>query len=200
VEAIVWSDYLCPWCYAGLDRTARLEDMGVRVTVQPYELHPDIPAAGWPAREGRGRRLYERIAAECEQAGMPFKRPERIPNSRRALATSEWVRRNAPASHRALHHSIFEALFVDGRAIDDADVLDELVSAAGADAAACRAAVEAGEMDAVLAASREAAIDAGATGAPSWLIDDRALVPGLQTPEFYERVVTRLRDRPRPPS
>lgn len=198
MNAIVWSDYLCPWCYVGLDRTARLEAMGVNVTVQPFELHPDVPPEGWPSREGRGRRLYERIAAECEEAGMPFQRPERIPNTRRALATSEWVRRNAPASHATLHRSLFDALFVDGRAIDDPAVLDALVSAAGADAASCRAAVEAGEMEVILDASREAAIDVGASGTPSWLIDDRVLIPGLQAPEVYERMVKRMRERPRP--
>ena len=197
MNAYVWSDYLCPWCYAGLDRTRRLEEMGVTVTVRPYELHPEIPPEGWTAREGRGKRLYERIAAECEEAGLPFARPSRIPNSRRALATSEWVLQNAPEAHKTLHVSLFEALFVRGEPIDDPAVLDELVTAAGADAAACRAAVEAGEMDAALAESRETAIDVGASGTPSWFIDDRLLIPGLQAPEVFERMVTRLRERAR---
>ena len=197
MHAIVWSDYLCPWCYAGLARTAQLESMGVAVEIRPYELHPDVPPEGWSLREGRGRRLYERIAAECEAAGLPFNRPDRIPNSRRALAASEWVRQHAPDAHHRLHVSLFEALFVEGRAIDDLDVLDELVAAAGADADACRAAVEAGELDGALDASREAAIDAGATGTPSWFLDDRLLIAGLQSPDIFERMVTRLRERPR---
>jgi predicted DsbA family dithiol-disulfide isomerase len=197
VDAVVWSDYLCPWCYVGLDRTRQLEDLGVRVTTMPYELHPDVPPEGWTSKEGRGRRLYERIAAECEEAGLPFARPARIPNTRRALATSEWVRVNAPHAHKTLHRSLFDALFVDGAPLDDPALLDALVDAAGADAAACRAAVEAGEMDAALEASREAAIDAGVTGTPSWFLDDRLLIPGLQAPEIYERMVTRLRERPR---
>ena len=197
LHAVVWSDYLCPWCYVGLDRTRQLEDLGVTVTVMPYELHPEVPSEGWTAREGRGRRLYERIAAECEEAGLPFTRPPRIPNTRRALATSEWVRQHAPDVHKTLHRSMFDALFVEGAALDDPDVLDGLVLRAGADAAACRAAVDAGEMDAALDASREAAIDAGVTGTPSWFLDDRLLIPGLQSPEIYDRMVTRLRERPR---
>jgi len=197
VHATVWSDYLCPWCYAGLDRTARLQAMGVAVTVMPFELHPEVPPEGWTVAEGRGRRLYQRIAAECAAAGMPFNRPSRIPNSRRALATSEWVRVNAPEAHPVLHRSLFDALFVEGQAIDDPDVLDGLVAAANVDAAACRSAVDAGAMDAAVAASREAAFDAGATGTPSWFLDDRLLIAGLQAPEVYERMVTRLRERPR---
>ncbi|HEX4979301.1 MAG TPA: DsbA family protein [Acidimicrobiales bacterium] len=195
MHATVWSDYLCPWCYAGLDRTRRLEALGVEVTVRPFELHPDVPPAGWPM-EGRGRRLYERVGAECEAAGLAFRRPSRLPNTRRALATSEWVRRNAAAAHPVLHRSLFAAVFVDASPIDDPGVLDSLVDAAGADADACRSAVESGEMDDVLDASREAAFDAGATGAPSWLLDGRLLIAGLQEPGVYERSVSRLRARP----
>lgn len=141
--------------------------------------------------------MYERIAAECEEAGLPFSRPDRVPNSRRALATSEWVRLHAPESHARLHRSIFDALFVHGQAIDDPEVLAALVTAAGADAEACTAAVDAGDLDPHLVASREAALDAGASGTPSWFLDDRLLIAGLQPAEHFERLVTRLRDRPR---
>src|SRR5688500_16602448 len=65
MEAVVWSDYLCPWCYAGLDRSARLEaELGVTVTPLPYELHPGIPLEGVPSKS-----RYSRIALECEAAG-----------------------------------------------------------------------------------------------------------------------------------
>lgn len=198
MHATCWSDYLCPWCYAGLDRTRRLEELGVTVTIRPYELHPTIPVEGLPAREGRGRRMYEQIEAECAQVGLPFTRPDRVPNSRLALATSEWVRLHAPELHGTVHRSIFDALFVDGRAIDDPAVLAELVTSAGADAAECQRAVAAGELDAALAASRDDALEAGASGTPSWFLDDRLLIAGLQPPELFERMVTRLRDRPQP--
>ena len=200
MEAVVWSDYLCPWCYAGLARSEQLEAMGVRVSPRPYELHPEIPPEGWSVREGRGRRLYEHIARECDAAGLPFRRPDRIPNSHRALAVSEWVRLHAPDAHPALHRSLFDALFVEGEPIDDPDVLDMLVTASGADAAACREAVDAGLLDEPLTRSREDALDAGVTGTPSWLIDGRLLIPGLQQPEVFDRLVTRLRSRPVPPT
>ena len=195
LTAVVWSDYLCPWCYVGLSRTALLEDLGVRVTPLPYELHPELPAGGLPLADDRGRRLSTRIAAECEAAGMQFRKPARLANTRRALATSEWVRRHAPASHAALHRSFFHATFVEGRDIGDPEVVDSLVTAAGADAAAARAAVDGGELNGALAGWRERAVDAGVSGTPAWLIADRLLIPGIQAPELFERLVRRLRDR-----
>jgi predicted DsbA family dithiol-disulfide isomerase len=43
-----------------------------------------------------------------------------------------------------------------------------------------------------LRASVEAAYDAGVTGTPAWYLDNRALIPGVQARETYERVVSRL--------
>jgi predicted DsbA family dithiol-disulfide isomerase len=194
VDAEVWSDYLCPWCYLGLSRTSLLESLGVAVTPLPYELHPEIPAAGWSIGEGRGRRLYDRIAADCEAAGLAAPvRPSRIPNTRPVLAASEWVRVNSSRSvHQRLHHSLFDAMFVDGLDLGDPDVVDHLVAAAGADAEACRAAVSSGAMDAALASSRERAVDHGVAGTPAWLLDGRLLIPGVQPEDYYRRMVSRL--------
>ena len=62
VEAVVWSDYLCPWCYVGRDRTAAIEDLGVQVTPLPYELHPEIPPEG--RRAARSRRESHGLVRE----------------------------------------------------------------------------------------------------------------------------------------
>lgn len=198
LSGVVWSDYLCPWCYLGLSRTALLQDLGVTITPLPFELHPEIPPDGLALAADRGRRLYDRLAAECAAAGLVLRKPDRLPNTRRALATSEWVRRHQPAVHGGLHRALFGAVFADGLDIGDPDVVDALVADAGGDAPAARAAVEAGDLDAPLDESREQALEAGASGAPAWLIEGRLLIPGVQQPDLYERMVARLRARMAP--
>ena len=137
--------------------------------------------------------MYARIEQECEKAGLPFRRPPRVPNTRRALKTAEWVRRRQPDAFDVLDRSLFEAHFVDNRPLDDPVVLDELVTAAGADASAARQAVEAGAMDEPLTESMEAAMDANVTGTPAWLLDGRLLIPGVQPRELFVIWVGRLR-------
>ena len=40
----VFSDYVCPWCYLGSARTARLKkERGVQVKYVHFPLHPDTP-------------------------------------------------------------------------------------------------------------------------------------------------------------
>src|SRR3954462_4847893 len=175
--------------------------MGVTVTALPFELHPEIPVGGisleerWGSRYREAKGMYDRIEAEAEAASLPFNRPAQVPNTRRALLTAEWVRRNQPDAFAALDRSLFETHFVENRPLDDYDVLDELVTRAGADAEAARVPVTSGELNSTLRQSMEPAVEVNVTGTPAWLLDGKLLVPGVQPRELFEIWVTRLRER-----
>jgi len=196
VEATCWTDYLCPWCYLGRHRSEVIEDLGVPVHHRPYELHPEIPPEGRPVRpDGRLGPTFDRIEAECAEIGRPFRRPTRMPNTRRALETAEVVRIEHPGAFTALDESLFRAHFAEGLPIDDRDLLDELVTAAGAPPDAVRDAVGRGVGWQAVDASMQDARAAGVTSTPSWLIGDAFLIPGAQEPETVRRWVSRLLDR-----
>lgn len=170
----------------------------MRITALPFELHPEIPPEGLSLRERWGARyaeadvMYRRIADECAAANLPFRPPEHVPNTRRALETAELVRRRWPDAFDALDLALFTAHFVAGRSLGDPDVLDDLVRGAGADAGEVRRAVDAGEAAAAVQSSMAAAEQVGVTGTPAWLLDGRFLLPGAQPHEVIERVVARL--------
>ena len=192
----VWSDYICPWCYLGQDRTALLRSLDVAVTPQPFELHPDLPPEGRPVKpNGRLAAAYGAIGRECEAIGMPFRAPTHVPNSRRALETAEVVRQRWPASFPALDAALFDAHFVSGGDIGDPDVLTTLVNQTGAPSREVSAALEAGEGRVAVTASMEAARDLGIAATPAWLFGETFVVPGVQPRELFERVVSRLRAR-----
>jgi predicted DsbA family dithiol-disulfide isomerase len=193
MEAVVWSDYLCPWAYLGRDRTALLRSLGLTVTQLPYDLHPELPRAGRRVRpDGRLAAVFARVAEECAEAGLPFDPPEHVPNTLRALETAEVVRRVAPGSFAGLDDALFAAVFVGGGDIADPDVLDALVDAAGADGAEVRRQVDAGLGRPAVDASMAEAHAQGVAGTPAWLVDDRLLIPGVQPRETMERWVRKL--------
>jgi len=196
MNAVLWSDYLCPWCYVARDRTALLGELGVEVTVLPYELHPEIPADGRSIRAtGRLAPVFERVEAMCAEVGLAFRRPERMPNTRRALQTAEVVRQRWADSFSSLHEALFEAHWLRGEPIDDPDVLDRLVADAGAPVVEVRAAVEDGTAELALEEAMAIAHDHGVMSTPAWWVDNRLLIPGAQPRETIRRWVTRLQER-----
>lgn len=193
MEATCWSDYLCPWCYVGQDRSAQMAALGLTVVHRPYELHPEIPTAGAVVRtDGRLGTTFARIAAECDAIGLPFQAPVRTPNTRRALETAEWVRVHHPEAATGLHAGLFHAHFAAGLAIDDPEVVDELVRDAGAPSAEVREAVDAGVAAPLVDASMDEARAAGVSSTPTWVLDDGFVIPGALDRATLDRWITKI--------
>jgi predicted DsbA family dithiol-disulfide isomerase len=186
----------------GLDRSALLRQLGLVIVTLPLEIHPEIPVGGlslaerWGARYGEAMAMYERIEAECAAAGFTFRRPARVPNTHRALATAEWVRQHQPETFDRLERLMFEAQFVDNVPLDDPDVVDGLVNAAGADAAEARRAVEADELESDLRAARVLAGSLGVRATPTWLLARRTIVSGARPRDVFREAVSRLTSEP----
>jgi len=201
VEALLWRDYLCPWCWLGRDRAAVFERHGVTVTSLPYDLHPEVPDAGRPVRPGgRLSSVFDRIAAECAQGGMPFRAPTRTPNTRRALETAELVRRLAPEAFPAVDDAFFRAQWVDGLDLGDAALLDRLAAEAGAPMAEVAEQRAEGLGARAVDESMTLAREHGVTATPAWLVNGALVIPGVQPVETLDRWLGRLAERNPSPS
>ena len=196
VHALLWSDYLCPWCYLARDRTALLESMGVRVTHLPYELHPDIPPDGVAIRAGgRLDRVLDLIGAECAEVGLPFAKPTHTPNTRRVLELAEVVRRTQPDAFTALDDGLFEARWVDGRDLADPDVVEGVARRAGVDVATALELVADGHGAVALDESMAEARKRGVTATPAWWVDDALLIPGAVDRDSMVRWISKMAAR-----
>ena len=196
MHVIVWSDYICPWCYLGRDRTALLVERGCTIEQLPFELHPELPTQGRDLRpDGRTTWVHDDIGRQCAELGMAFRTPTHIPNSRRALATAEVVRAAQPDRFVALDDALFRAHFVDGTDIGDPDALDRIVASVGVDATRVRDEVDGGAGHTAIDEAKQRAFDHGVAGTPAWLFNDALVLPGVQPRELFERVLERVRAR-----
>jgi predicted DsbA family dithiol-disulfide isomerase len=194
MRATLWSDYLCPWCYLGRDRTKLLEELGVDVTPLPFDLHPEIPPGGSPVRSGgRLSQVFARIAVECAELGMPFEPPRTVPNTRQALEAAEMVRQHWPASFDGFDDSLFRAVFVDGDDLGDPAVVDDRAEAAGVPVEELRAMLADGSGSHAVERSMAGAREVGVTATPAWLLESGLLVPGVQPRATLERWIRRMR-------
>lgn len=178
-----WYDLICPFCYVGQRRTAILIRYGLDVVELPFQAHPDIPLGGVPAGP-RTAPMYAMLEREAKETGLPLRWPPRLPNSRRALAAAEWVRRHQPDAFPQFHKDLFGAHFVLGEDIENSAVIDRHASEAGIDLTALHVALD---DDSAVAAVTEAEMIGhkyGVQGTPAWLLRQRLIAGLLPAAEF----------------
>jgi predicted DsbA family dithiol-disulfide isomerase len=195
MDAVLWRDYLCPWCYLGRDRTALLTELGVTVDARSYELHPDIPPDGRSVRpEGRFAAVLARIGAEAEEVGLPLRVPARIANTRMALETAELVRAEWPDAFAGVDAAFYDTQWVHDRDLGDPDVVDAVLTDHDVDPGAVAARRQAGDGARALDSAMDEARAHDVTGTPAWWVADRLLIPGVQDRDTLERWIRRLGD------
>jgi predicted DsbA family dithiol-disulfide isomerase len=181
-----WYDFVCPFCYVGQHRTALLVRHGLRVVELPFQIHPEIPPGGIAA-EPRTGPIYAMLEREAKEAGLPLHWPPRLPNTRRALATAEWVRRHQPGTFPQLHQQLFAAHFALGEDLEDPAVLDRHARESDVDIVALHNGLADGSAEEAVAEAETLGRTWGVRGTPAWLIAQR-LTKGLQPASEFERL------------
>ena len=212
------SDVACPWCAVGLNALERaLEKIGdtipVEIHFQPFELNPTMAAEGADAGDylkakygmsdaqlahNRGV-IRERGAA----VGFAFGDRLRVWNTFDAHRLLHWagLQDRAPADaaglqnigkQRALKHALLTAYHGQGRNPGASDVLVELATAVGLDAAEAAAVLADGRYADDVRAAEQAWQRAGINSVPAVVIDQKHLISGGQPPEVFEQALRRI--------
>ena len=191
------SDPVCPWCYLGaanlMRAVAASEAHPFALQWRPYQLDPDLPAAGidratqmagkFPDAAGL-ERAHERIRAMGSESGITynFNRISRAPNTIDAHRVIRWAGAEGLQTRTAME--LFRRYFELGEDISDPAVL----AAAGAEAGLDPAVVGqllAGDADRdEVRAEAEAAREMGVTGVPTFILGGRYAISGRSRRSF----------------
>ncbi len=196
---IVYSDYVCPWCYIGLARIERLRrDLGVDVAWRAFELHPETPRSG--ARldgrlggEARARAYRENISQLAAASGLALRMPAVIANSHLALEAAEFAREHG--GFEAYHPALFRAYFEEGRDIGDGETLCEIARESGVDDQGLRQALADERYAARVDGSTTAAREDEVVSTPTFIFSSGFRLVGAQDYAVFESVTRRLRAR-----
>lgn len=199
------SDVACPWCAVGLNALdiaiARLDStIPITITLQPFELNPDMGPDGVDATEYLSRKYgltpaqleanRANIRKRGEAVGFTFGERVRVWNTFDSHRLLYWAGQHG--KQHALKHALLRAYHEDGRNPGARDVLLELAGQVGLDVAEAQAVLESG---AFANEVREAEVlwhQRGISSVPSVVINDRHLIQGGQPPEVFEQALREI--------
>jgi len=175
----VFSDYICPFCYIGHLRLARLAaERTLAVDWRFLEIHPDNPPEGRPVAElgyppQHWEMLMVNLARMAAEEGVALAERTFTTNSRQALKLAQAVRERQPEAFEALNARLYEAYFVHRENVGDPGVLQALADSLGIDPSVVERAWHDAHYDQVLADNQREAARLGINGTPSYVFGDR---------------------------
>ena len=203
------SDVSCPWCAIGLasleQAIARLEpSQRPRLHFQPFELNPQMPAAGQDITEHLTQKYRttaqqqaqarEAIRERGAQLGFEFRKEGRgrVYNTFDAHRLLHWAGIEDPGAQHALKKALLKAYFTDGRSPGDHEVLVQAAAAAGLDEGRAREILSGDEFAAEVREREAFYTGNGIHAVPAVIINDRHLIQGGQPPEVFEEALRQI--------
>ncbi len=202
IKLDIISDPICPWCYIGkanLDRALEAHaDHPFAIEWHPFQLNPEMPLGGMDRRtylerkfggQKRAVEVYARIDEAAKVAGLDinWQGITKTPNTVDAHRLIHWA--GIEGRQTPVVAALFRAYFREGRDIGDVEVLCDLATQCGMDAAMTRQLLS-GDGDLQDIRARDAhSREMGVTGVPTFIVENQAVVSGAQPPEFWADLI-----------
>ena len=204
----IFSDVICPWCFIGKRRLDKALDgetgAGVTVRWRPYQLYPHAPIEGWD-RQDLMRRRYgaaaesgrvpSRIREEAEQEGLELRYDliRRVPNTLLAHRLMELA--ELKDSQHALAEALFVGYFCNGDDVGDIDTLAGIGAQVGLDPEGTHKLLAGDFALEEVQQQLQRAPDLGVVGVPGYVLGGGFLLPGAQSVDTMQQIITRAKLR-----
>lgn len=189
MKVVVYSDYIWPYCYIGLDRAERLkQDYGVEVEWKAFEIRPGTPLEGIPRRQkpGEGSELSPSVKSLSDEVGLQMKRPAFIACSRPALEAAEYAKEQLKFDQ--FHLATFKAYWEEGKNIGLISILRDIAEKCGLNGDELEHCLDEGRYTEKIDEQNEEARSFGINGVPAYIVGGY-LVEGVQPYEIFQRAI-----------
>jgi len=198
VSLIVVSDFVCPWCYIGSVAIEQMQrEYDVTVRYGPYLLDPSTPPEGKPRKpQTRPEDPPTQIEARAAELGLTFTRGRTW--SSNTLLAHEAAEYAAETPHAfAFHKAMFKAYFEDLADIGKVETVLRIADSVGLDTKELAEVLESRALRQQVLDGIQWARDAGISGVPTTIFEDKWAIPGAQDYEVYESIMTKLGQTPK---
>lgn len=198
MKITVFSDYICPFCYIGLEtlRTIQPEVPPFTLEWKGFQIHPEYPATGIPIEPRYGKERYQaiwrKIQALAADLGLEIQRPPLLTNSLLALEATEYAK--ASGQEEEFARAVYRAYFQEGKNIGDLEVVLALATAVGLEGETLREHLQAGTYSARMRMFQQEAQALGVSGVPTFIVGPAQIV-GAQTRDVFISMLRRIAER-----
>lgn len=207
VKVEVWSDVACPWCYIGkrrLQNAIAEFDTPVEVQWRSFQLDETLPKGeAMPQAqmfmEKRGFtaekvvEVNERMSSVAAELGLDYDLDSyMVANTKDAHRLSHFATSRGVGDQ--MHERLFQAQMMEGKILDDTDVLVGLGEDVGLAADDIRAMLASDEFTADVDQDIADARQVGVQGVPFFVFDRKYAVSGAQPQELFMQALTTARD------
>ena len=178
-----WFDFASTYSYPAAHRIGALASKArVKVRFRPFLLGPIFQAQGWDSSpfnlyEAKGRNMWRDLERLCGDLALPFRRPDMFPQQSVLVARvalvglqEKWGKNFCVA--------MFRAEFAQGRRIDDAGTVSDVLTTLKLDPAPVLEAARSNDLRVALRTETEEAQRLGIFGAPTFVTPDGELFWG----------------------
>ena len=211
----IWSDVVCPWCFIGKRRfdkaVAELRLAGVtepiEIVYKAFQLDPTAPVGdpqpvvdGYAKKFGgreRAEQILQHVTSVAAADDITFNMDIALrANTILAHRSLHWaLTQHGPLVQAQFKERLLSAYFTEGRDVGDADTIAFCANDIGLDAVALRTWLDSDEGYSEVQADLQGAAAREITAVPSFVIDDRFLIPGAQDVEVFVNVLQRALTR-----
>ncbi len=178
-----WFDFASTYSYLAAMRIGTLaQDAGVRVRFRPFLLGPIFKAQGWNTSPfnlypAKGRNMWRDLERSCAELKLPFRRPDPFPQNSLLAARVALAALDQPWGEDFCR-ALFCAQFAEGRRIDDAAAVGDVLARLKIEPQPVLAAAQSDALKTRLRVQTEEAQRLGVFGAPTFTTADGELFWG----------------------
>ena len=206
VDVEIWSDVVCPWCYIGKRRfetaVAELADeIDVTIVFRPYQLDPTAsPGKAGPVVDAyakkfggyeRAQQIIDHVTAVAAESGIHF-RMDRALRANTLLAHRLLWLAEATGQQLALKERLLQAYFIDGLDVGDPEVLATCAAEVGLEHDRVLSFLDSDDGVDEVRHELQRALEMEITAVPTFVFDNRWMVPGAQDPSTFVEVLRRV--------
>ncbi len=170
------------------------QEFNLRDEWLPFEIHPETPPGGVLLTESLPHIDWDELYARLREMGAPYNKVfadvRLLPNSYEALQAGEYAL--AHGCFEQFNEDVFKAYFTDLHDIGDRAVICGLAVHCGLDAADLSRALDEGRYAARLRAVSGQAHAGGINSAPTFIIDNRYAIVGMQPEGQFRQLLQKI--------